>query len=179
MTRVELNDKTILITGAAGFIGAALALKLLRETSGATIVGLDNMNDYYDPKLKESRLAELEIAATTSRSKWRFVRGSIADKEVVDAVFQEYDFPIVVNLAAQAGVRYGLNPSVYRINIVGFFNIRRVRRQCRRKRLSISFTRPRSLRGTKEPLQRQDRVDTGLAVRCDEEIERTPCAFLR
>ncbi len=171
MTRVELNDKTILITGAAGFIGAALALKLLRETSGATIVGLDNMNDYYDPKLKESRLAELEIAATTSRSKWRFVRGSIADKEVVDAVFQEYDFPIVVNLAAQAGVRYGLkNPSVYiESNIVGFFNILEAcRRQCETKRgfEHLVYASSSSVYGgnKKIPFSVEDRVDEPVSL---------------
>lgn len=125
MQTVELNGKTILATGAAGFVGSNLVSRLLKDLDGATIVGLDSVNDYYDPALKEARLAKLEEEARTSRSRWIFKRGSIADKSVVDALFAEYQFSVVVNLAAQAGVRYGIeNPAAYiESNVVGFFNI--------------------------------------------------------
>lgn len=120
---VSLDNKTILVTGAAGFIGANLVKRLLHEAVGSRIVGLDNMNDYYDVSLKESRLAELEQCAKPGQ--WVFVRGSIADRALVDSLFTEYSPSIVVNLAAQAGVRYSIDhPDVYiESNITGFFNI--------------------------------------------------------
>ncbi len=124
-TGIDLNRKTILITGAAGFIGAALIQRILREFEGTHIIGLDNMNDYYDPKLKEYRCTANEQAAAASKCRYTFVRGSIADKALVDQVFRDYKPDIVVNLAAQAGVRYSIDhPDVYiESNIIGFFNI--------------------------------------------------------
>lgn len=117
--------KTILITGSAGFIGTFLVLKLLREAAGARIVGIDNLNDYYDVSLKEYRLRQIEKAAEASSCTWTFIHGSIADKALIDRLFVEYGFDIVVNLAAQAGVRYSItNPDAYiESNIIGFYNL--------------------------------------------------------
>ena len=122
---VELNRKTILVTGAAGFVGANLVLKLLKELGGSVIVGIDSVNDYYDVSLKEYRLSEIDKAAKASKSKWIFIKGNIADKALIDSSFEEYKFDVVVNLAAQAGVRYSIsNPDVYiESNIIGFYNI--------------------------------------------------------
>ena len=121
----SLNRKTILITGAAGFIGAALTQRILHEFSGCIVIGLDNMNDYYDPSLKEYRCKLNEQAAAEGQSSYTFIRGNLADKELIDRIFQEYKPDIVVNLAAQAGVRYSIDhPDVYiESNIVGFYNI--------------------------------------------------------
>ncbi len=124
-TKIDLNEKSILVTGSPGFIGANLVMKLLSEMTSGTVVSLDNMNDYYDPKLKEYRLELINVAAENSPVKHVFVRGSIADKELIDKLFAEYHFDIVVNLAAQAGVRYSIDhPDVYiESNIIGFYNI--------------------------------------------------------
>ena len=123
--RIDLNGKTILVTGSPGFIGANLVLRLLKEMSSGTIVSLDNMNDYYDPALKEYRLSLIKEAAITSPVRHIFVKGSIGDKALIDKLFAEYHFDIVVNLAAQAGVRYSIDhPDVYiESNIIGFYNI--------------------------------------------------------
>ena len=118
--------KTILVTGSAGFIGSNLVKRLFKELRGATIVGIDNMNAYYDVSLKEYRLQQLEkIHSYNSYNSWSFIKGSIADKDLVDKLFAEYKFDVVVNLAAQAGVRYSIdNPDVYiESNIIGFYNI--------------------------------------------------------
>ncbi len=123
---ISLTGKTILVTGAAGFIGANLILELLRTVPSVHLAGIDNMNDYYDVRIKEYRLAEIEAAAAgLSDSAWTFLRGSIADKAFVDSVFQEYQPSVVVNLAAQAGVRYSItNPDAYiESNLIGFYNI--------------------------------------------------------
>lgn len=123
---IQLENKTILITGTAGFIGANLALELLRTVRGVKLVGLDNINDYYDVSIKEYRLAEIEaLASEKADCKWVFVKGNIADKALIEKIFTESKPEIVVNLAAQAGVRYSItNPDVYiESNIIGFYNI--------------------------------------------------------
>ena len=118
---INLEGKTILLTGAAGFIGANLAMRLMNDAPSAHIIGIDNLNDYYDPALKEFRLAEIEKL----HGKWTFIKGDIADKTLISKLFAEYRFDIVVNLAAQAGVRYSItNPDAYiQSNIIGFYNI--------------------------------------------------------
>ena len=123
---ISLNNKTIFITGAAGFIGSNLVLELLRMDLPMTIVGLDNVNDYYDVSLKEYRLREIEkLAEQKPQVNWIFVKGNLADKGLVDCLFAQYRFDIVVNLAAQAGVRYSIDhPDVYmESNVIGFYNI--------------------------------------------------------
>ena len=124
-TKVELNNKNILVTGSPGFIGANLVLRLLKELSSGTIISLDSMNDYYDPALKEYRLGLINESAAKSPVKHIFIKGNLADKDLINEIFNEYKPSIVVNLAAQAGVRYSINyPDAYiESNIVGFFNI--------------------------------------------------------
>lgn len=123
---INLQNKTILVTGAAGFIGSNLVLELLRTVSPVKIVGIDNINDYYDVSIKEYRLKEMEsLAASHPESAWTFLKGSISDRELVQKVFAEYKPEIVVNLAAQAGVRYSItNPDAYiESNLIGFYHI--------------------------------------------------------
>lgn len=115
----------VLITGAAGFIGSNLASALISKEKNIHIIGVDNMNDYYDVSLKEYRLSEINKAAIDSGSDWDFIKGDISDRQFVDEIFEKYDPDIVVNLAAQAGVRYSItNPDAYiNSNIIGFYNI--------------------------------------------------------
>ena len=118
--------KTILITDAAGFIGSNLVIRCLQDCEAVTIIGVDNMNNYYDVSIKEYRLQKIEeLAKETVGSTWTFVKGNIADKALIDQVFAEYQPDIVVNLAAQAGVRYSItNPDAYiEANLIGFYNI--------------------------------------------------------
>lgn len=126
MEHIELKNKSILITGAAGFIGSNLVMKLIKTGEPMKLVGLDNMNDYYDVSLKEYRLSEIEkLAAENEQVEWRFIKGDLADKALIDSAFEDYKFDIVVNLAAQAGVRYSIeNPDAYiNSNLIGFYNI--------------------------------------------------------
>ncbi len=123
---VSLEEKTILVTGASGFIGANLAIQLLKHLNVAHIVGIDNLNDYYDVSLKEFRLNQIaEMAQKHTKPAWTFIRGDIGDKQLIMDIFAQYNPQIVVNLAAQAGVRYSItNPDVYiESNIIGFYNI--------------------------------------------------------
>lgn len=123
---VELKNKTVLVTGSAGFIGSNLVLELLKTQSPIKIVGIDNMNDYYDVSIKEWRLTEIEKeAAGHPESSYNFVRGDIADRAAIDDIFNTYHPDVVVNLAAQAGVRYSItNPDAYvNSNLIGFYNI--------------------------------------------------------
>ncbi len=122
----KLTDKNIIITGAAGFIGANLVMELMRSGESMTLIGLDNMNDYYDVSLKEYRLSEIEkLAQANPQISWTFIKGDLADKALIDSIFAEYHPKIVVNLAAQAGVRYSItNPDAYiQSNLIGFYNI--------------------------------------------------------
>ncbi len=126
MQKITLQNKTILITGAAGFIGANLVLSLLKSCSPVNLIGIDNLNDYYDVNIKNYRLSQIQkLADEYASSTWTFVKGSIADKPLIDRLFAEYKFDVVVNLAAQAGVRYSItNPDVYiESNLIGFYNI--------------------------------------------------------
>ncbi|MCH5174153.1 MAG: GDP-mannose 4,6-dehydratase [Bacteroidales bacterium] len=155
----------ILITGAAGFIGSSLALRLLDEV--VQIVGLDNMNDYYDPSLKEYRLRLLEEKASASRGgSFVFVRGDIADKTLVDKLFSSSGFDVVVNLAAQAGVRYSIeNPDAYmRSNVTGFYNILEA---CRHNPVRhLVYASSSSVYGgnKKVPFSTDDRVDNPVSL---------------
>ena len=123
--KTEINHSTVLITGAAGFIGAALVQRLLKECEGTHVIGVDSLNDYYDVELKKYRLRLNDLAQAEGRSSYQFIKGNIADRQFVDQLFKEYRPDIVVNLAAQAGVRYSIDhPDVYiESNIVGFFNM--------------------------------------------------------
>lgn len=127
MEKINLNNKTILVTGHAGFIGSNLVKRLFDDMNSGTIVGIDNLNNYYDTSLKNYRIEMLDGRSKREDVKVNYVsvRGSIADKELIDKLFAEYKFDIVVNLAAQAGVRYSIeNPGVYiESNIIGFYNI--------------------------------------------------------
>lgn len=126
MQKIILQNKTILVTGAAGFIGSNLILELLKTQSSVNIVGIDNMNNYYDVSIKQWRLSEIEKCAKNHvNSAYTFIKGDISDKSLIDHIFAEYNPAIVVNLAAQAGVRYSItNPDAYiQSNLIGFYNI--------------------------------------------------------
>ena len=168
----NLNNKTIFITGSAGFIGANLVKRLFTEMTGGTIIGLDNLNNYYDVSLKEYRLQELEtlyeavIAGSTRNLHYGFIKGSIADKDLVNKLFTDYHFDIVVNLAAQAGVRYSIeNPDAYiESNIIGFYNILEA---CRHHPVQhLIYASSSSVYGgnTKVPFSVDDRVDNPVSL---------------
>ena len=157
--------KKILVTGSAGFIGSNLVKRLFKEMKEGVIVGIDNMNNYYDPSLKEYRLKEL-AAAVPAGIDYKFVKGSIADRDLINKLFEEYKFDIVVNLAAQAGVRYSIeNPDVYiESNIIGFYNILEA---CRHNPVEhLVYASSSSVYGgnKKVPFSTDDRVDNPVSL---------------
>lgn len=167
LKRIVLKNQTVLVTGVAGFIGSNLALRLMGATEPITVVGLDNMNDYYDVSLKEYRLRLIEEAAKKNpHVKWKFVRGNLADKALVDSLFEEYRFDIVVNLAAQAGVRYSIDhPDAYiESNVIGFYNILEA---CRHYPVEhLVYASSSSVYGSnkKVPYSTDDKVDNPVSL---------------
>ena len=167
VTNINFYNKKILITGAAGFIGTNLVKALLKRNIPMTIVGLDNVNDYYDVSLKEYRLLQIDKAAEENpQTKWVFVKGNLADKGLIDDVFAQYHFDIVVNLAAQAGVRYSIDhPDVYmESNIIGFYNILEA---CRHYPVEhLVYASSSSVYGTnkKIPYSTEDKVDNPVSL---------------
>ena len=164
--------QTILVTGAAGFIGANLVMRLLKTEKDMNIVGLDSLNDYYDVSLKEYRLCEIEslyetvIAGSTRNLHYGFVKGSIADKALIGSLFEQYHFDIVVNLAAQAGVRYSIeNPDAYiESNIIGFYNILEACRHYPVKHLVYASSSSVYGGNKKIPFSVDDRVDNPVSL---------------
>ena len=167
MNKIELEGKTILVTGSAGFIGSNLVKRLFKDLKKATIVGIDNMNDYYDVSLKESRLKELEkLNCQLSIINYQFMKGDIADKATIDNLFDQYHFDVVVNLAAQAGVRYSItNPDAYiQSNLIGFYNILEA---CRNHPVEhLIYASSSSVYGgnKKVPFSTDDRVDNPVSL---------------
>ncbi len=164
---VNLEKKTVLVTGAAGFIGSNLINELFNTIEEITIIGLDSVNDYYDVSIKEYRLGEIEKNALTKiNSKWIFVKGNLADKALIDKLFEEYNFDVVVNLAAQAGVRYSItNPDAYiESNLIGFYNILEA---CRNYPVEhLVYASSSSVYGTnkKVPYSTDDKVDNPVSL---------------
>lgn len=159
--KIELTNKTILVTGAAGFIGSNLALKLLEKFNVKKVIGFDNVNDYYDVKIKEYRLNKL-----SKFDKFTFIKGNLADKELVKKVFEENKPEIVVNLAAQAGVRYSItNPDAYiEANLIGFYNILEA---CRNNPVEhLVYASSSSVYGSnkKVPYSTDDKVDNPVSL---------------
>ena len=164
---VNLEGASILVTGAAGFVGYHLVLELLETVPGVKIVGLDNMNDYYDVSIKDFRLGEIDKKIKEkSGSSWEFIRGDISDKALIDSCFEKYGFDVVVNLAAQAGVRYSItNPDAYiKSNVIGFYNILEACRNFPVKHLVYASSS--SVYGTnkKIPYSTEDKVDNPVSL---------------
>ena len=166
MEKIDLNNKVILVTGGAGFIGSNLIKRLFKDTKGTTIVNIDNLNAYYDPSLKTYRLEQLKAESEELKVDYHFVKGSVADKELIDRLFAEYKFDIVVNLAAQAGVRYSIeNPDVYiESNIIGFYNILEACRHYPVQHLVYASSSSVYGGNKKVPFSVDDRVDNPVSL---------------
>ena len=163
---ISLDNQRILVTGAAGFIGTNLVLRLLHEITGSTIIGVDNLNAYYDVNLKHYRLGLIEEAAKDSGSTWQFIKGSIADRALTDGIFEKYRPSVVVNLAAQAGVRYSIDhPDIYiESNVIGFYYILEA---CRRYPVEhLVYASSSSVYGgnPKVPFSVEDKVDNPVSL---------------
>ena len=162
MQYIELKNKTVFITGVAGFIGSNVAKRLFADIEGVKVVGIDNMNDYYDVRLKEARLEEL-----SKFENFTFVKGNLADKAAITAIFEDHHPAVVVNLAAQAGVRYSItNPDAYvESNLVGFFNILEACRHCESLE-HLVYASSSSVYGSnkKVPYSTDDKVDNPVSL---------------
>lgn len=158
------SNKSILVTGSAGFIGSNLVKRLLKESDNCTIIGFDNCNDYYDVSLKEYRLKELD--SIKSNNKYIFVKGDLADKPLLESLFNKYHFDIVVNLAAQAGVRYSItNPDAYiNSNIIGFYNILEMCRYYPVEHLVYASSSSVYGGNKKVPFSTDDKVDNPVSL---------------
>ena len=161
MKKIELDNKIVFITGVAGFIGANVAKQILSSYKTKAVIGLDNINDYYDTRLKEERLKELK-----KYNNFIFVKGDLANKEIIDGIFKEYKPQIIINLAAQAGVRYSIeNPNAYiQSNIIGFYNILEA---CRNNSVEhLVYASSSSVYGTnkKVPYSTDDKVDNPVSL---------------
>ena len=166
-SNIQLKNKCILVTGAAGFIGANLIMALLKMPEPLTIVGLDSVNDYYDISLKEYRLEAIEaLAKERPGSGWTFVKGNLADKSLIWELFDKYRFDVVVNLAAQAGVRYSIDhPDAYiESNVIGFYNILECCRQYPVEHLVYASSSSVYGANAKVPYSTQDKVDTPVSL---------------
>lgn len=166
MEKIDLNNKKILVTGGAGFIGSNLIKRLFEDTKNATIVNLDNLNNYYDVSLKEYRLDLLMQKSEQLHVNYSFVKGDLADKALIDKLFAQYKFDVVVNLAAQAGVRYSIeNPDAYiQSNMIGFYNILEA---CRHNPVEhLVYASSSSVYGgnKKVPFAVEDRVDNPVSL---------------
>ena len=166
VNRIELSNKTILVTGAAGFIGANLVKRLLSDFENVKVIGIDNMNDYYDVALKEFRLKEIKDLVGSTPNSFEFIKDTIADKNVINSIFEKYSPSVVVNLAAQAGVRYSItNPDVYiESNIIGFYNILEA---CRNHPVEhLVYASSSSVYGSnkKVPYSTEDKVDNPVSL---------------
>lgn len=160
---LSLEDKSILITGAAGFIGSNLCIRLLKEVEGVKVIGLDNMNDYYDVNIKNYRLEQLSEVG----GDWTFIKGDLSDKQTINGIFSQYHPNVVVNLGAQAGVRYSItNPDAYiKSNMIGFYNILEA---CRNEEAleHLVYASSSSVYGTnkKVPYSTDDKVDNPVSL---------------
>ena len=163
MEKISLEDKSILITGAAGFIGSNLCIRLLKEVEGVKVIGLDNMNDYYDVNIKNYRLEQ----SSEVGGDWTFIKGDLSDKQTINGIFSQYHPNVVVNLGAQAGVRYSItNPDAYiKSNMIGFYNILEA---CRNEEAleHLVYASSSSVYGTnkKVPYSTDDKVDNPVSL---------------